>query len=399
MNYFILRAPNSCNRQKIQLIVFLILLLIISNFGSINSKENGIGQTGANFLRMVNQPVSNAMGDCAINFMGEGSALYNPGSLGLYHLEKSFSIAFPHSTEYAPQFFNELYLKSFSISLGTLIKHTAKTEKGFSGMSVGFSYSRLAFDYGLSSRVGEYGEDLGTYKPYDQADYITFGFGIDYCIKAGIGTTYKRIKSVLNDDLRSDGNAFDIGIIIELPIEKFIKHNNNYAPKFNKFKFEVKPTIALVVSNLGKGLSYIDADQDDPLPKLFKFGLSSYQSLKFKKSVMLSSKFIYEHNRDLKGRPDMINKFGIELGLVDIVFIRLGKYTQDALNEDVKTRGFGLSSSGFISWLRTAEKINVKNKFWCKVISNLNISYDVAVYYDTQSIKDEMKFAGFCFSF
>jgi hypothetical protein len=377
-------------------LLLILLILILLNPGTANSKESGVSQSAFRFLRLTNDPVSAAMGDCAINLVGEEAALFNPGSLGLYHLDKAFNITLPRNTGYYPLLIGDYHLKSFNVSTGFSTNRAKSDDTKLSRISLGISYSRLKIDFGKTYRYDESG-NLYSLEIFDQANVISFGFGVDYYVRVGIGVSYKRVESIPNYHFQAKGNAFDFGMIVELPAINIRRQNKSGTTEIGEINYELRPSLALVFANIGNEIKYPDGSTDDP-PKMGKLGFALNQHLGFENSVIVSNKLIYEHNRDLTGRPDPVDKYGFELGLADVFFIRLGRYNQPAINEKVNTRGFGLSSKGIVSWLKTSGKLRIKNQFWDRIITNSDLSYNQAVY-DSFGNKDETKFVGLSFSF
>ncbi|MFH2047990.1 MAG: hypothetical protein ABIJ12_00970, partial [bacterium] len=75
------------NSKLITVIVLVLMIFIASSaFGDASS-------TAAQFLRIVNDPGAVAMGNCAVNNIDAQSALYNPGAMGLFYLDKNFSFS------------------------------------------------------------------------------------------------------------------------------------------------------------------------------------------------------------------------------------------------------------------------------------------------------------------
>jgi hypothetical protein len=148
------------------------------------------------FLLITNSARINGMGGCAINVVDEQSPLYNPGALGLFHLDKLFSVSFPNSTDWLPSIDPDLKIKSFAVSGGGSARRITSVDTDYD-FAVGLAYSSLEADYGEMNITDHFGNTIGRSHNIDKADYYSAGLGIELYARLGIGVSLKKIRSNL----------------------------------------------------------------------------------------------------------------------------------------------------------------------------------------------------------
>ena len=89
-------------------------------------------------------------------------------------------------------------------------------------------------------------------------------------------------------------------------------------------------------------------------------------------------------------------KGGVELGLLEIGYLRLGKFKDDPLGSygiDINTLGLGCSLSGLIKYTKIIEHIG-QTHFWLRwLLANLDVRFDYARYGgDTNQALHDTKF-------
>ena len=123
-----------------------------------------------------------------------------------------------------------------------------------------FALDLTYLSYGESQATDEFGNPQGTFSSYELSPAVGFGFQfIPGKVGVGVAAKYVRVdlapESVLSDPTGSGSGvgtswAFDLGV-------------NYHHPWFQ---------LAGVVSNLGPDITFIDAEQSDPMPRTARVG-------------------------------------------------------------------------------------------------------------------------------
>jgi len=359
-----------------------IVAVIICLIGNLSVAEDQIESTLL-YYPMVNSPRANGLGRCSINLVDEQSPLNNPGALGLFHLEKIFAASLPSNTKWLPNFADDIRLKTTGISGGVsyqLFNPVADVGYNF---SFGLAYFQKTFELAIPFGERDPGE-FNYINRYDRADYYSLGLGFQlerFC-RVGIGLTYKQILSELSApmDFEARSTPFDLGIIVELPLMGVLQPANaKSASRDNGPRFELAASFAFIQSNMGDDIAYDGDDYTDPLPESRRMGISIHSALHRGVATIGSGRLIGEIEEDNK--PDNVLKGGLELGLLNIVFLRGGHYDDDQGGVHHTTLGLGLSLNGVIAWLEELDSIQLQDDVMGRLIRNFNVSFDYARFF------------------
>jgi len=388
-------------RRCLLLSIILCALFVLSMFGWVHSKESQVSVSGVLFLTIVNFPRANAMGDCVINLVDEEAALYNPGILGLFHLNKILGVSFPNNTKWLPELAEDVQVNSYSVSGGLSSKLLWKNWKSKLTFSLALAYSNLKIDYGTIACTNESSNVVSYFNPVEKADNYTIGAGVEYYVRLGIGYTYKKINSRLGPSRRSgtgEANAYDLGVMAEFPLFDIIQYQIPL-DQSNKYfmKFALTPSVAYVRANKGDDIYYINVAQSDPLPKMSRTGISVNGAVKIKNSTLACFTLTKETQKDLVGKSFKVKKNGYEFGLLGVFYVRGGRFKDDPPDRNVKTSGYGISLNGLVSWLFTLDRIHIKNDLLEHIVKSLDVSYDQAKY--SGDVLSNTKFVKWGFSF
>jgi hypothetical protein len=382
----------------------LMCLLGVSAFGA-NDEVNDI-EPGVLFLQIVNSARANGMGGCAVNLVNEQSALYNPGALGLFHLNKVFSASFPSKTAWLPPLDLDVSVKTFGYSCGVSSKLLLAPDADYN-IAVGFAYSQLKIDLGTFTYTDEMGNYLGTYNPMEKSDLFTIAFAADYRIRIGLGVTFKKIKSDLSGPgigmergiIIGKSDARDYGLLLEIPVFSFL----NQASFFDQsgdhpINLDLTPSFAYVVTNIGDDITYSEAAQGDPLPETRKRGISLTGAVNAGPATVGSARLTWEEERSGVGDPDHLYKRGWELGIMGSLYLRFGRYKD--YNEGVvySTRGFGIDTKGLVSWIMVFQP-SVENSTLKYLTEHASLTFDYARFSEHNSPLDDTKFVKLNLSF
>jgi hypothetical protein len=332
------------------------------------------------------------MGGCSINLVDEQSALYNPGALGLFHMNKVFAYSAPYRAKWLPELDSETYTGTYGASAGVSYNKAMKSDSKYN-FSLGLAYFKQKLYYGEIELLDSFGAFEGFYYPIDQADFYSAGIGAEYYLRLGIGITHKKIKSDLDPEAGTvEVNATDFGVIAELPVMDFFDSDIYLdAEKAYPITLDFTPSIAYVAANFGDSIVYRDAANASPLPQIKKVGLSLYSGINIKNVSFLSGRLAWERQRWCIGAPNHIFKYGTEITLFDILSLRNGRYKDEDGRVVYYTRGFGFNLGGVVSWLRLASRLETDNDYLQYLIDHIDITYDYAEYGFT---KDESPVAG-----
>ena len=361
-----------------------VLVLCVLVVAGVSRQAMGQSHSAVTFLRITSSPRANAMGGCVVNMVDAHSARYNPGALGLFHMDKSFSVAYPSNTKWLPDIADDLRFKTWGLSAG-VSRLLFKPEATGLNFGIGVAYSKTTMDRGMVYLINHTGTDtLGTFHSWDEAEMYSVGLGWDIVkdfLRVGVGYTHKRIKSRLIPEVTAEAKADDWGFLIQASPMTFLPHKV-YLRGSDKYyaHFGLMTSFAYAESNIGSDISYIDAAFADPLPKCSRSGLLLQMALDINESQLVSWTIAHEIESDLVADDYRTFRTGYEYGLFGTLFFRTGWATAREGSYNVDTWGMGVSLSGIISWLTTLEKLDSKSPFWRRVRDNLDISYDYSKY-------------------
>jgi hypothetical protein len=242
------------------------------------------GEAAVPFLLLNPSPSLSAMGatGAALPTIDPFGFLWNPAQLGYNSLHNNLSfIYYPSPIDWIPSFNLDLELNALAFNVG----YNFNDLIGFP-LSFGFAYSNPEINFGEFLRTSEGDpEPIGTFGAKDYYNAYSFGLGVDYFVQLSIGYTIKDITSILSDRGSEEspwgswtGNAYDFGILLNVPVIKLIDENLllpldeglNGKPTFDF-------SLGYSKSNIGDEVYYIDKNQADPLPRVDRtgYGLSA----------------------------------------------------------------------------------------------------------------------------
>ncbi len=375
-------TSNRVLLSNLVILISAIMVLGLPQVAAADMDRTDVSNAAVLFLVVSNSPRVNGMGGCGIALIDEQSSLYNPAAVGVFHLDKVFSISSPSSTDWLPTLDLDMRYKTFNVSVGgstRLLKPDQKTH-----LSFGLAYSRIKLDYGRLVFTDAEGNEIGYGYPEEEAHCFTLGFGIEHIARLGLGLTMKKIDSRLSTvgagEEKGDGTAkataFDIGLYAELPLGRLMTGKAE-----SDMNIELTPALAYVLSNIGNDITYVDAAQADPFPTIHRISLSIYGGLKSRGATLASLRISWEHERSaLSIDPDPINKFGGELGIGNVLFIRGGFHHDDAGELKYPTFGAGLSLQGILQFIETTQP-EEGDTFLRYLLTHADFSVDYAKYF------------------
>jgi hypothetical protein len=352
------------------------------------------------YLIIVNSPYATGMGGCAVNMVGDQSALYNPGALGVYHLDKNISFSVPFATDWLPVDFGDLELRTYNFSAGVSLNQIMPDPLRKFNLGCGVAYSRTEMDYGELVRVDVYADSLGYQCDRIEAGLYTLSFAADYYVRVGVGYTIKKSKSTLEarpvdaqaQTFETDADMHDYGIYAELPLARFINPIPDPTNVINSQQlYEITPSLAYVKANMGDDIIYeyfTIEEQVYPSPEISRLGFGLYGSIKMGGPTLASININheietqnYEYGNLKDG--DKLKKWGLELGVLDAVFVRLGSVKSDPYGEgrtNINSWGIGFSLNGAITLLIRWDKLHLGDNILGYLLKNVDLRVDYAEY-------------------
>ncbi|KAA3636305.1 MAG: hypothetical protein DWP97_03010 [Calditrichaeota bacterium] len=221
---------------------------------SINDVERvGVGVSIAtdHGVYELNQSVLNQVDE---GDMGTANVLYvdKKGAELWYMSDNTISVKAKGASEVAVMFAKWLPQLADDMYYAFMTAVTSIDGLGTVGISLNY------ITYGTVVRTGEGSpEELGTFEPFDFAIAASYGTSLMDKLKGGVSVRF--IYSHLSEigagvevgEGTSTGLAVDLGLLYQM------------SPRFN---------LGLAITNLGPDITYIDADQSDPLPRNLALG-------------------------------------------------------------------------------------------------------------------------------
>ena len=215
------------------------------------------GESAVPFLLIAPNARNDAMGESGAAIADDGSAAFwNPGGLAF---QRQQEVSLTHSN-WLPQFnLSDLFYEYFAYS--NYMNSLAGT----------VSASIIYLNLGEFQQTTEAGPTvISTFKAFEFA--VTGGYSTKFTSDLGVGLNLRYINSSLaNFDVQRQGRkgiastvSFDIGVLWR-PTSLDLPFLGNIEDRF---------TFGVDLSNLGPKLTYIDAQQADPLPTNLRVGLA-----------------------------------------------------------------------------------------------------------------------------
>ncbi|MBV6398778.1 MAG: hypothetical protein CDJEALGM_01156 [Ignavibacteria bacterium] len=254
------------NIQKIKnsaLHLILIFLFMITVIPDISAQNTNAVSTGVPFLLIGPNSRFSGMGESGAGIADDATAMHwNPAGLS-FQTDSDLEINFTHSPWLA------------GLGIGDLFYDFVASKKYVPELNgtLGASLTYL--------NIGEiiYTDELGNtdpsrnYKAYELA--FAVGYGTKLSNDWGVGVTTRFIYSRLSPGDLQVGNERGTGTAFTTSFDLSGMWRPSGGPKFLKDKL----SIGLNLSNLGPKISYVDADQADPIPTNLRLGIA-YQILK-----------------------------------------------------------------------------------------------------------------------
>jgi hypothetical protein len=343
-------------------------------FASMSLSQDKIGTWDENFPTNSARAVS--MGLCTVNLIDEESPLNNPGALGIFHLAKLTAFSFPNSTKLLPGIEDKYRLCTFTGSCRIPLISRTRNARHNIGFSLALAYSERTVqnEFYLVSFEGppipvRFVYHTTLYTVAAAADFSQFRIGGGYSHK--ILNSEGFYNGVSPEDT-AEYYVHDIGFIVQwLPQGsrgKFLSLPEN-------FQLEFTPSLGYVISNIGR-------DYNRHNGQIKSWGLSLALNIRRNSLTFLSLNPIFQNDNEKNPPPigssgkgnEHLKHWGVELGLLDILYGRIGNRDIDGDSEKTNTWGFGVSLKGVIERFYSGPDFNQKwgNGF----LKSLDFRYD-----------------------
>ena len=315
--------------KRFSTLIAVLLMLVVA-------VPNVFAVSEAAVLFLLISPHSRAggMGEAFVALADDVSASYwNPAGLA-FQQGKQFTSMY---SRWLPQFnLSDLYY---------LFGAYRQSVEGLGTVAANLTFINL----GEQTRTDEVGTNLGAFSSNEFA--LTLSYGTLLSDSFGLGLNIKYIRSNLSDvpvgaqNDKGKANAFAVGV--GLLKKNFFLHNLS---------------LGMSVSNIGSKVTFVDADQADPLPTNFRFGFAfravdqEFNRLTFVADV---NKLLVNRNSDgtsdsvLKafttawGNNDYIFNVGAEYWYAQLIALRAGYNYDDAGSVKYATFGAGLRYANY----------------------------------------------------
>ncbi len=320
---------------------------------------------------LINSAKANGMGGCVTTIVDEQSALYNPGALAVFHLDKFVSVTIPSASELLEGHPGNR-IGSWSLGAGVSTIALFPGHRHLPHMSIAAAYSQSTL------RLDQYSRNH------------SLGFAIDYFVRLGVGYSYKKLKvgiPTYYDDLyHENGKAHDWGFYGDADLMHVSSSPRTIVSTANTSGLSFIVAFAYVRGNAGgievtgPSLYYRDSRLEYR---------RSGQSIAFSKwnrrGELVSFRLVRETEEQGGLGPQQellyrIENWGGEFGLFGAAFLRMGHMSGGFLADHrANTFGFGFSRASAYRWLMPRGNANNANCM-AELINRIDIKADFSNY-------------------
>lgn len=356
-------------RQFFRFAVYLILLVFF-----FSANLFAVSEAGLLFLLMDASPVSFSMGSThgLVADNDPMASIYNPAALGYYAQNNMVGYAYyPDKMDWLPTLIYGFEYNSNCIAVGLDLKKWTHLP-----LSVGLARHFIELGMGEQLIVNEKGEILGTFESRDKVEGTSIALAFESKVRLSVGMTFKTIHSNLSPFAEAEVNAFDYGVLLDVPLIDMLANDieNSAQSKKSVIPF-ITPGVYYSVTNIGDKFTYADWAYADPQPRNCTLGINIKAGLKANLNGYHFNAFSFKWAREVEdilverdfnssryvapfhdihlidhlifGKSDdsIINKWGYEIGLSDFIYLRKGKYHDEDGRVKYKTKGMGIDYS------------------------------------------------------
>jgi hypothetical protein len=259
----------------------------------------------------------------------------------------------------APTVSNDIWFGSLNLGGGY-------TLGGADGIRLAFDLGLTRFTYGEVTATTPEGLPLGTFDANQDVVALTgAAAGEMGPAQWAFGVALKRLAIAYTPEEATNW-IFDIGAIVGTDMDAS--------------DWSVHPAVGAAVVNMGSDIEYDDIDEKDPLPTWFNYGVSVRVDAP---EVQLGSNSVpaLSATINLDGKHGLNEQrprfaFGYELTLIDVLFARYGRQTDDRYHAAGETWGIGLGAP--VGPLRAvAEYTNTRYAYFSYPYSYASFQHDL----------------------
>jgi hypothetical protein len=287
------------------------------------SAAHAVGESGVPSLIIPPGARANGMGESFAAIADDATAAWwNPGGVAFL---KGQNLALSH-TQLVPDLASDVYYEYLGYT---------NDISGVGTLSVGIIY----LTYGTSVATNSQGEKTGDFKSWEASGVVTFAIPLSETL--GIGLSGKFIHADLapaevtveNQSGAGSSVALDAGVLWKIP----------------KYKLNV----AAALTNLGPDITYVDAEQNDPLPATLRLGVAYTPfSTEVNNLIMtfdIEQSLVWLIDSATDTRRSEIYHIGAEYRYINLLAGRLGYiYDEDGDFSDM-TYGLGFIYKGKVA--------------------------------------------------
>jgi len=231
--------------------ISLIAVLIIAAFTTVSTAQVGI--TSVPFLQIEPDSRSAGMGNTGVAVADNAASLFwNPA--GFAFQDEKTQIGITHSN----------WLPNFNTDLTYYYLAGKYHIDGLGNFGAHITY----FDLGEQIKTDEIGREEGTFRSYELASGLSYGFRIsdNFALGTGFRFIYSRL---VPSGITVGGQPAQNGSSVGIDIAGLYRTN-----PFDIAGREARFNAGFNLSNIGRGMQYTDDAQRDPLPTVFRAGWS-----------------------------------------------------------------------------------------------------------------------------
>ena len=398
--------------MKTKFFPLIITILLLHAWDHVQAQS-----TALPFLEISTSPETNGMGGIGTPYPSVDAlaVISNPGQLGLFSLHNNFSAgSFVRDTKWLPAFnIDGLTYGCRGVSVG--LNMIDKLNLPVSA-SIGIGYTQVDLGLGKFTLTDQYGPDpIGTFEAKEFSQNLSVAIGVEYFARLGFGWNVKRVTSNLGIATAKVWMN-DFGILLDVPVAPIVESLTGSSLEISP---NLRPLLNLsagrTTSNIGDGVRYDGAVQDDPLPRLatlgvaveagltsrldaFDWNLISFTWLRQADDILVITKYPpyrYEYQDGIgdirfidnvilgKSNEKIYLRKGWQLQAAELLSIRNGSV--DAPGLAYETMGFGLSLGGVFKLLKSGGHMRSTDSWLSKFSEIADVQFHWSSYSSVNS--------------
>jgi len=313
-------------------IIIITIILLLSAPPAFSQAK--VGTTGGIYLEISPDVRANGMGHTGVALTDGWAGFFNPAVTAMINSDKRYKFSIGYLDMPADVDFSHLSLTA------KIIK--PKNDSG-AGFHLGAGFYTVNLNLGdLVERTYEQGPSGREFQAEDVAYNISLGAGFSTFIDFSAGVTFKYFKEEYADE-EAEGTAVDFGFLVSKDLGPYL--SKDYINDNCNWLF--RPSLGLAFTNFGPDIEMVQNEY--PLPKKWSTGLAfeiareKINSAGSRRQFSIVAATEIEDYLSSSDPRKSLTKAGIETGLFEAVYLRLGNGGYQ--NVDFNW-GFSLNSRG-----------------------------------------------------